>query len=586
MVQTPLRMPAVATLIASAALAIVVAGVVAFAPASAEAAAPVAPNTVSGARSGQTITVDWDAVNSATKYNINHSNDAKRTWQRTKSGHTSCNNNSCEYNVQGTWLNADYTFAVQACDDNDQCSGWKQSSLVPGQNKPNAPSVVHVKHKGTWVKFWWPKPSGGASTYDIVASTNHKASWSRLFTGYRQNVAHITNGDRNKTYYIAVRACNSKGCSGWRNSAGAQKLEPNDVASVNASFTGAELTANWPATPGATKYHATYACQKGQSLAFGNDHTNITGTSRTFPVDTSKTNDGATADGCWVGVRAGNDHGWSKWKNSAAATRTPEAPTSLQVENSVGYWHLKWNHENRGHGDTYEVQSKVGDTDTFSGPEYTNESSERKIISEKKANFVHSKDVNSAHTVYRCTADTTCNILEENGWAKQHNGIFTVTAKREFRVRACNDGRCSEWETGGLEPAQPTANNLQADTITATAGCDGTNPKINLEIPIRNAHVSAPNLIPNASSLHIVYRKDGESGYPRTLNTELMTSRETRYWTPGGSVGTVVEYIRAKMTNLDQGTEYTVDIAPRNAASTDLPWKNLAVSATTGNCSS
>ena len=367
MVQTRLGIPAPATLIASAALAIVVAAVVAFAPASAEAAAPVAPNTVSGARSGQTITVDWDAVNSATKYNINHSNDAKRTWQRTKSGHTSCNNNSCEYNVQGTWLNADYTFAVQACDDNDQCSGWKQSSLVPGRNKPNAPSVVHVKHKGTWVKFWWPKPSGGASTYDIVASTNHKASWSRLFTGYRQNVAHITNGDRNKTYYIAVRACNHSGsngarvCSGWRNSAGAQKLEPNDIASVTATFTGAQLSATWPATPGATKYHATYACRKGQSLAFGDGHTNITGTSRTFKVGTSKTADKATAKGCWVGVRAGNEHGWSKWKNSAPAVQKPAAATNLQVSNSPGHWRLTWD-DSTNAGVTYEVQASSAGT--------------------------------------------------------------------------------------------------------------------------------------------------------------------------------------------------------------------------------
>ena len=335
MAQTRLGIPAPATIIASAALAIVVAGVVAFAPTSAEAAAPVAPNTVSGTRSGQTITVDWDAVDSATKYNINHSNDAKRSWQRSKSNHS-----GTSYEIHGTWLNADYTFAVQACNASNQCSGWTNSNLVAGENTPNPPSVVHIKHHGSWVHFWWPKPHGGASKYDIVASNTNKRSWGRLFTGYRRNAAHIKNANDSKTYYVAIRACNHSGnngtaraCSGWRNSAAGLPPPPSKVGTVFAAYSGTDLIAEWPATKGATKYHSSYGCQPGQDLAFGNNHQAITGTSRTHNVSTDTGN--TSAAGCRVSVRAGNDGGWSAWTDSAPAVVPPTAPSNVSSTTST-----------------------------------------------------------------------------------------------------------------------------------------------------------------------------------------------------------------------------------------------------------
>ena len=69
------------------------------------------------------------------------------------------------------------------------------------------------------------------------------------------------------------------------------------------------LTATWPAASDATKYHVTYSTDNRQSwsLAALNHTTN----SITISGDNAKT--------YIVGVRAGNDGGWSGWRNSPAA---------------------------------------------------------------------------------------------------------------------------------------------------------------------------------------------------------------------------------------------------------------------------
>ena len=331
--QTRLKVPHLATIIASAALAIVIAGVVALAPANAEASTPNVPANVSGTRNQQTITVTWDAV-AGMNYKIDHTNDDKRSWQKS-GGSYSCDSSKCTYTINGTWLNADYTFRVRACNA-DGCSSWAHSNLVPGANRPNLPSYVGTKHKGSKVKFWYPKPHGGASTYDVVVSTDNRKSWRRLATGYRQNVGHIANANAGKTYIIAVRACNhdnnsNRRCAhGWRNSAAAQSPRPSTVANVFATYTGTQLTGEWPAAKGATKYHATYSCQPGQSLAFGQDNANIpaTETSRTITVE--------HPSGCWVSVRAGNAHGWSPWRDSKpSALLAP--PTDLSATTSTSH---------------------------------------------------------------------------------------------------------------------------------------------------------------------------------------------------------------------------------------------------------
>ena len=84
---------------------------------------------------------------------------------------------------------------------------------------------------------------------------------------------------------------------------------PATPASVTLTRTGNTITVVW--TPaGAAKYHATYSSDGGNSWTAISD--NLTGTGASFGnTDTTKT--------YIVAVRAGNEHGWSGWRNSAAS---------------------------------------------------------------------------------------------------------------------------------------------------------------------------------------------------------------------------------------------------------------------------
>ena len=81
------------------------------------------------------------------------------------------------------------------------------------------------------------------------------------------------------------------------------------------------MTASWSAPNGATKYHVTYSDDGGSSWhAPVDNHTNVTATSVTISnADSTKT--------YIVGVRAGNDAGWSGWVNSAPAKHNEGAST-------------------------------------------------------------------------------------------------------------------------------------------------------------------------------------------------------------------------------------------------------------------
>ena len=105
-------------------------------------------------------------------------------------------------------------------------------------------------------------------------------------------------------------ACGGGRCSPPRPSPRSH-LPPRPTPSPSRGATGT-LTASWPAVSGATKYHTTYSTDGGSSWhAPVNGHTNITTNSITFNADNAKS--------YIVGVRAGNDDGWSGWRNSPSS---------------------------------------------------------------------------------------------------------------------------------------------------------------------------------------------------------------------------------------------------------------------------
>ena len=137
-----------------------------------------------------------------------------------------------------------------------------------------------------------------------------------------------------------MRAGNEHGWSGWVNSAAAGPYTPPNsppadppaaVASVTLTRADGTATASWDAPSGATKYHVTYNDGSGWQAPV-DDHRNVQTTSITFSVDNAKT--------VVVGVRAGNEHGWSGWVNSAASgpytPPPPPTPPGIIVQDAGG----------------------------------------------------------------------------------------------------------------------------------------------------------------------------------------------------------------------------------------------------------
>ena len=99
------------------------------------------------------------------------------------------------------------------------------------------------------------------------------------------------------------------------------KGPPGTVSSVTLTRGDGTITATWDAVNGATKYHVTYTTDGGSSWhAPVTDNANYPTNSMTFNVDNAKT--------YMVGVRAGNDSGWSGWRNSSAIGPYTPPPTS------------------------------------------------------------------------------------------------------------------------------------------------------------------------------------------------------------------------------------------------------------------
>ena len=105
---------------------------------------------------------------------------------------------------------------------------------------------------------------------------------------------------------------------------------PASVGSVSVARADGTVTASWTAPAGASKYHVTYSTDNKRSwslAAFNHSETSVT------------INNADNAKTYIVGVRAGNDAGWSGWVNSApagpyAAARPPS--TALRR----GTWRL------------------------------------------------------------------------------------------------------------------------------------------------------------------------------------------------------------------------------------------------------
>ena len=314
---------------------------------------PTPPGSVSSitlTRADGTVTADWPAVSGATKYHVTYTTDGGASWHAPVNDHMNVGTNTLTFTADNTKT---YIVGVRAGND-DGWGDWTNSPASNPYTPPDTPtppgsvsSITLTRADGT-VTANWPAVAG-ATKYHVTYSTDGGASWHAPVNDH-MNVATNSltfTADNAKTYIVGVRAGNDDGWSDWTNSPASNPYTPpntptppGSVSSITLTRADGTVTANWPAVAGATKYHVTYSTDGGASWhAPVNDHVNILTNSLTFTADNAKT--------YIVGVRAGNDNGWSDWTNSSASdaytsSAPPDTPASVTLTRADGTVTADW----------------------------------------------------------------------------------------------------------------------------------------------------------------------------------------------------------------------------------------------------
>ena len=276
------------------------------------------------------------AVSDATKYHITYSSNGGQSWAA-----ASANHSGTSITIGNVDNAKTYIVGVRAGNDSGW-SGWRNSpsaspftpSPTPTpepSNPPSTPSTVTVtRGDGTLTASGYTV--SGATKYHITYTSNGGQSWSLAAFNHTASSITINGADNSKSYIVAVRAGNSAGWSGWRNSSSVAPFTPPTPtpapappaapSTVTIAREDGTLTVSGYAVSGATKYHITYSSNGGQSWAAASDsHT-----------ASSITIDGAdNAKSYIVAARAGNAGGWSGWRNSASASPFIPTPTPVPV---------------------------------------------------------------------------------------------------------------------------------------------------------------------------------------------------------------------------------------------------------------
>ena len=179
----------------------------------APATVPGTPSSVSVSRADGTLTATWPAVDGASNYHVTYSSDHGASWSLGALTHLE---NSITIN--GVVNDSTYIVGVRARNGSSG-SGWRNSPpagpYVPPP--PATPSSVSVSRAdGTLTATW--AAIEGATSYHITYSSNNGASWSLAAFDHPQSSITIDGVVNDSTYIVGVRARNSGGGSGWRNS--------------------------------------------------------------------------------------------------------------------------------------------------------------------------------------------------------------------------------------------------------------------------------------------------------------------------------------------------------------------------------
>ena len=217
--------------------------------------------------------------------------------------------------------------------------------LAEAQSSPGTPASVTLTRANGTVTATWPAPNG-ATKYHITYSTDGRQSWTAASGNHTGTSITITGADNTKSYIVAVRAGNNAGWSGWRNSSAIAPITPPPATPPSVTVTRGDgtVTASGYTVSNAAKYHITYSSNGGYSWAAASG--NHTGSTITITgADNTKS--------YIVAVRAGNNAGWSGWRNSPSAgpytpptppppSTPPATPSSVTVTRGDGTVTATW----------------------------------------------------------------------------------------------------------------------------------------------------------------------------------------------------------------------------------------------------
>ena len=177
------------------------------------------------------VTASWDAVSGATKYHATYSDNGGSSWHAPVDDHTNITTASVTFSADNS---KSYIVGVRAGNANGQWSGWRNSPQAgphappgsPPSNPPGAVASVTLTRSDGEVTASWDAVSG-ATKYHATYTDDGK-NWYAPIDDHRNITAtSVTfNADNSKTYKVGVRAGNSVGWSGWRDSPSAGPYAP------------------------------------------------------------------------------------------------------------------------------------------------------------------------------------------------------------------------------------------------------------------------------------------------------------------------------------------------------------------------
>ncbi|MCR4647899.1 MAG: fibronectin type III domain-containing protein [Lachnospiraceae bacterium] len=325
---------------------LVLALIVAVIPASVASAVsrPARPTEVRVAATALGISVKWDAIRTAEKYEIQ-----RREMNGTEWGawETLLSIKENEYTDPNVVKSHKYQYRVRAYNS----AGWGErktsSSVVAAEitQKPAASSKITVTNSDSGIVIKWNKIDG-AIKYGLYRSEYNGSSWGS-WTGVKTlTKTEYTDSDvaKGKQYKYRVRANNKAGWGPYKTSSAVEVPLPlpQAPAKVTAKGESGKIKVTWSSVETAEKYRVYRKEYDGDSWS---GWTKLKDTTAKSYTDTNVI-DGITYK---YTVRAYNKTGWGDKKDSGnVETLTiPVAPASVKLYKENGGIKIKWDAVNQ-----------------------------------------------------------------------------------------------------------------------------------------------------------------------------------------------------------------------------------------------